>query len=869
MNRLLLFLLCFCGTVNGLFAQPKTTDLLSASDTVLRGTVTKTQAYRLIDGRIFTKVRMEVGKWYKAPQSALMKEGVFEFEVPGGEVGDYGLHVSHTATFQAQEQIVLFWSEANKAVFHGEQGKWALNGEKVEAEKMSLSDFDAFMLELVAADSGQWGKINQKFEAKRQSFESVSKSNATFTDFAPTSAPAGTGTIITINGGGFGTTQGSGKVEFYFDGVSRKQGEIVKWTNTAVKVLVPPGASSGTVKITDSAGGILTTPINFLVTYGANARKWYGNPNTSVTYKINPNCVDLTGEEVAVASAFTTWNAVNTRFQFVNGGAGTATTTTQNNVNDIYWVASIDGAGGIIGRNYNYYSVNTGTITESDVEFDESETWSTSPGSGQQDVQTVALHEIGHTAHQTDYYHADDDDKVMYGYSATGTTKRSLWSYDQDGINAMYMSNTGSNSPAGSTNFSPTSTTLLAVSDSPTFDLGQGTTSFTVEAWIYPTQTPATGETYSIASQTLRASNRGFEMVYRPDNKIEWRVSLNGTTVTSVISTTTAPLNQWSHVRGIFRKSTSNNNRFLYLIINGVNEASSFVGTTAPFNSTANLTFGGYFDGSGVLQEYFRGKIDEIRVSGIDRLGSTTIGSTSMLPFSLATDTNTKGFWKLNDTEVSKTDMTTKYFDHSGLGTGVNNFLFVTGTQLAVSLVNFTASLNGANGRLQWKTESESGFKGFEIQHRLGKFGEFTSIGFLAGTGQPESGGTYEYQLPDLMPGWHSFRLKMVDLDGTVTYSKEAVLLKENPNDFALSSVFPNPTHNEANFMLSVPKTQEITVAVYNLLGQQVQMAYEGRILENQIQHFKLPVSQFAAGLYLVHIKGQYFESKTRFTVVK
>jgi hypothetical protein len=80
------------------------------------------------------------------------------------------------------------------------------------------------------------------------------------------------------------------------------------------------------------------------------------------------------------------------------------------------------------------------TIVEADIEFNEYYAWSasTSCPSGYIDVQTVALHELGHWVGLADLYSAGDAAKVMYGYSYSGTTKRALTADDIAGIQSIY-----------------------------------------------------------------------------------------------------------------------------------------------------------------------------------------------------------------------------------------------------------------------------------------------------------------------------------------------------------------------------------------------------------------------------------------------
>ncbi|OWM85825.1 hypothetical protein CDL15_Pgr012075 [Punica granatum] len=72
------------------------------------------------------------------------------------------------------------------------------------------------------------------------------------------------------------------------------------------------------------------------------------------------------------------------------------------------------------------------------LHYDGSENWSIStPTTDQTDLESVTLHEIGHTLGLA---HSQDPDAVMYAYINTGVIKRQLQQDDINGIQALYPS---------------------------------------------------------------------------------------------------------------------------------------------------------------------------------------------------------------------------------------------------------------------------------------------------------------------------------------------------------------------------------------------------------------------------------------------
>jgi hypothetical protein len=65
-------------------------------------------------------------------------------------------------------------------------------------------------------------------------------------------------------------------------------------------------------------------------------QKWPGTSPT-VSYKINENTSDCTGEGAAVQAAANSWNNVGANFTFNYAGSHTNTVSSQNYVNEIFW----------------------------------------------------------------------------------------------------------------------------------------------------------------------------------------------------------------------------------------------------------------------------------------------------------------------------------------------------------------------------------------------------------------------------------------------------------------------------------------------------------------------------------------------------
>ncbi|MHC4543658.1 MAG: Ser-Thr-rich GPI-anchored membrane family protein [Planctomycetota bacterium] len=163
--------------------------------------------------------------------------------------------------------------------------------------------------------------------------------------------------------------------------------------------------------------------------------KWFGT-SPVVYYYINQNTSDCFGEGAAVQRGASTWNNVGANFTFQYGGSCSSTSEGMNGINCIMWGTT----SGSLATAYRWYYWPSKEIFECDIVFHDGYTWSTDLDTpfGEFDVESVAVHELGHWLHLADLDDDDDSDKVMYGYLGSGEEMRTLHSCDIDGICYIY-----------------------------------------------------------------------------------------------------------------------------------------------------------------------------------------------------------------------------------------------------------------------------------------------------------------------------------------------------------------------------------------------------------------------------------------------
>jgi hypothetical protein len=174
---------------------------------------------------------------------------------------------------------------------------------------------------------------------------------------------------------------------------------------------------------------------------------------------------------------------------------------------------------------------------------------------------------------------------------------------------------------------------------------------------------------------------------------------------------------------------------------------------------------------------------------------------------------------------------------------------------LPVKLSYFRLTEKECGVRLNWKVESSENFSRFIIE-RKGSTGGYREIGVITHD-QDRS----QYLFDDVDPGngnW-TYRLKLIDLDGSITYSP-VVASGINCSIENKVVVYPNPVNSHVFIKSSKPVK---SVTLYSLTGNRIMMKVYN---QSQPAIIQLPVNvQLLKGIYLLQVTsadGTIFNSK-------
>lgn len=186
---------------------------------------------------------------------------------------------------------------------------------------------------------------------------------------------------------------------------------------------------------------------------------------------------------------------------------------------------------------------------------------------------------------------------------------------------------------------------------------------------------------------------------------------------------------------------------------------------------------------------------------------------------------------------------------------------------IPVELTSFTANVIGNNVILNWETATETNTKGFAIERsEVNNSGSgntiWQEIGYIAGAGTTTEPQLYTFIDENVLSGRCSYRLKMIDFNGIVEYSKEIEINANVQLRFLLDQNYPNPFNPTTMIKFSIAKETFVNLSVYNSLGERV-MELKNEIMSPGNYEIDFDGTTLTSGVYLYKIKaGDFIQMK-------
>ena len=163
---------------------------------------------------------------------------------------------------------------------------------------------------------------------------------------------------------------------------------------------------------------------------------------------------------------------------------------------------------------------------------------------------------------------------------------------------------------------------------------------------------------------------------------------------------------------------------------------------------------------------------------------------------------------------------------------------------LPVELVNFQARIEDGRTKLEWATATEHNSKEFVVECS-NKLDTFRTVAVVPAAGNSQA--TIQYTTEDRFPmeGITYYRLRMVDLDGSESFS-DVVPVELSDDERPL--IYPNPAHDVVHVRLPHRNWPETRITVRDMLGREVRSV----IIEGWLT--RITLAGFKRGTYVLEV---------------
>lgn len=469
-----LILFTFCFNVNAqmhLMSEVSLDEQVRNSKMIVEGKVLSSKSMWNEDHtQIYSVSEIDVYKVFKGEPL-----GTVEVVTLGGVVGFEAEIVHPSLTPHKNEVGVFILEEENELRFEsssntsekfkpyaGSQSFYKYNRfDKLAANGFSIkNDINAFYNELKGLSGETIIDLgNFDFETYSDFSNNIA---VAISSISPTTITAGTGSILTISGSGFGTTTGTVSFRDADTGgatyIDVLDSHIVSWNDTQIQVVVPASATvngagnagTGTVRVTHASDTTFATSTTLTISWAVtNVPYDWGNglgyqdtptrhrdidDNGGYTWQMFTDFDAASSPKATFETAFDSWRC-ETGINWTFGAVTTTDAVASDGINIIRFDNG-ELPSNVLGRCTSYYSANCGFtdgdlywyVAEMDINFNEDISWYYSSDGGsigftEYDFESVAVHELGH-GHQLP--HVINSGAIMHYSIANSIVSRTL-----------------------------------------------------------------------------------------------------------------------------------------------------------------------------------------------------------------------------------------------------------------------------------------------------------------------------------------------------------------------------------------------------------------------------------------------------------
>ncbi len=185
---------------------------------------------------------------------------------------------------------------------------------------------------------------------------------------------------------------------------------------------------------------------------------------------------------------------------------------------------------------------------------------------------------------------------------------------------------------------------------------------------------------------------------------------------------------------------------------------------------------------------------------------------------------------------------------------------------LPVELSLFSAAIKNNFVELNWKTETEVNSNSFVVERTLADEVAWINAGIVKAKGNSNSPVKYSFTDANIISGnKYLYRLKMIDNDGSFSYSNVVEVSAILPDEFILEQNHPNPFNPITSIRYSIPQSfvgGVVTLKIFDNLGNEVASLVEEQKSAG-VYEIKFDASNLASGTYVYRLTaGSFVQSK-------
>jgi hypothetical protein len=170
---------------------------------------------------------------------------------------------------------------------------------------------------------------------------------------------------------------------------------------------------------------------------------------------------------------------------------------------------------------------------------------------------------------------------------------------------------------------------------------------------------------------------------------------------------------------------------------------------------------------------------------------------------------------------------------------------------------------------LTWTTATETNNQGFEIERAsTSPLQDWQKIGFVKSAGTTTQPQAYSFIDKNLSPGEYQYRLKIIDNDGTIEYSKIVNSTVEPPAKFALNQNYPNPFNPSTVISFQIPEQGETELKVFDALGNEVATIVD-ETMEAGVHEVEFNAAELTSGVYIYTLISSEFSQSQKMLLLK